>query len=792
MGTNRRDFFKQSAFLLGAAGSAHWIGQALGSGKEELRPDYRGPGIESWTNTVCRLCPGGCGIRVRQVDGQPVKIEGNPLSPINRGGLCPMGHSGLQVMFNQERLTKPIKRLGERGEGRWQPIEWDEALDLIANRLIQLQKQGAAHRLALLHQNLRGSMGQLAKHFMQAFGSPNFISAKDQWSETLPFLYLQGSAKRPAYDFEKCGIVVSFGNDFLGTEGPPAWMANIFASLRRRKDKINFIQISSRFSMTAAKADLWLPIQPGTAAALALGIAYVLIVERLYDEDYLSEYTDGFEDWTDEQGIRHQGFKSMIMREYYPEKVSQITGVAVDSIIRLARRLADNYPAIVIAGEEVREQSNGFYSQLAVHSLNALLGSLERPGGVMGQQSTYPSSLPTINEFEQTENQPRLDEYSSRWTLPFSRSLGRFLDNLRNGKPYPLDTLFIYDANPLFAQPKSTDTLKALSGIPFIVSFAPFIDETNALADLILPDQSYLEKWDLDYGIPYLPYLHAALSQPLSGPKTEARHSGDVLLQIAARIGGQVARSLPFKDYFQFIRKEVRALYDSRLGLVPESEFDEFFYAYTQDRGFRYDHPQDFEQFWQKMIASGGWFARPLTETRPRFSTTSAKFEFYSHNLRNALGPKSSDETCIPHFEPAVFVGDEESFPLHFIPFHTITLFDGAAANRPMMLEMVGYTHKVRWDSWAEMNPETASRYGLEDGDQVWIESEAGRIRTRLKLVVAALPDTVNAPIGLGHTNYGKLASGRGINPHELIQPVTSNLNGLMARQATRVRVYKV
>ena len=275
MGIKRRDFFKQSALLVSAAHSGRWASRAVAAQEKDIFQDSQKAGKETWKNTVCRLCPGGCGIRVRLIDEQPVTIAGNPISPVNHGGLCPTGHSGLQQLFHPDRISAPLKRVGEKGSGKWETISWPEALQMVAQKLLALRNQGNPHHVVFLHAGFRGSTARLVQQFMSAYGSPNVISTREENPYALPFLTMHGRNARPAYDFLNSRFILSFGKDFLGTEGPPAWMANIFSEARQphREFQTHFVQLSSRGSMISAKSDQWLPFYPVMAVPLPLVVA---------------------------------------------------------------------------------------------------------------------------------------------------------------------------------------------------------------------------------------------------------------------------------------------------------------------------------------------------------------------------------------------------------------------------------------------------------------------------------------------------------------------------------------
>lgn len=821
MSIKRRDFLKQSLFIVGAASSSKWVLNALSAGEEDILTAPSGPGIESWKISTCQLCPGGCGIRVRLIDGQPVKIEGNPGSPINRGGLCPTGHSGLQVLFNPDRIKSPLKRVGPRGSGEWQQISWAEALQTVSRKLKDLRTKNAPHHLLLLHGEVRGLLKDVFALFMKAYGSPNLISTGSGIRRPISLALMQGKTFSPAYDFANTKFILSFGNDFLGTEGPPAWMAKMFGQMRQNRKgyRVKIVQVESRFSMTAAKADKWLPVNPGTAAALALGIAYVLIIEERFDKQYIDRYTFGFEDWVDDRNQSRPGFKSLVLRDYYPEKVSQVTGISVDDIIRVARSFSENRPAIALFGKEILGQTNGLHTQMAIHSLNALVGSLGKSGGVIEQPQYFPSSLPAplLDDIAHRGLQQSRIDVSPGSPNFFDRDdLSQLIENLVSGNPYPIEVAFIYGTNPLFETPQPTRVKEALSKIHLLVSFSSFMDETAAFSDLILPDHTYLEKWDLDYGVPHIPFLHVGLSQPVVEPRFKTRHTGDIMIQLAKSLPEIGSGLQAYDSYLELLRQQIQATFHSGRGFIPSTEFEEFLFSYLLKRGFTYQKHNTFKEFWAQLIQRGSWVEFPALpiERIPRFATQTRKFEFYSleiekkfedylHSVQRSGNSAFIEElqrynlaidkaeSRLPQFVEPAFLGAKEEYPLYLKPFNTITLFNGEGANRPLLMEMVGYLHFVRWDSWAELNKKTAQNMGIREGDWIWIESTTGKLKTRAKLSETVMPGVVLLPLGLGHTAYGRYARDAGVNPNEIISLQKDPLTGQIVQHNMRVRVYR-
>ncbi|NIN99557.1 MAG: molybdopterin-dependent oxidoreductase, partial [Anaerolineae bacterium] len=232
----------------------------------------------------------------------------------------------------------------------------------------------------------------LIARFCQAYGTPNHITHNSICAAATEMAHwlTQGQRTFFGYDLESTNYLLSFGVSMLEAWRPTVRNVKAYGHMRRGelRSRLRMVQVDTRFSITAAKADEWVPIRPGTDGALALGIAYVIINEELYDKNFVARHTFGFEDWTDEEGVQHVGFKTLVLRDYVPSQVEAITGVPVETITRIAREFATTRPAVAIGDRGISMWSNGIFNQMAVHALNALVGSIDSPGGVMIQRET--------------------------------------------------------------------------------------------------------------------------------------------------------------------------------------------------------------------------------------------------------------------------------------------------------------------------------------------------------------------------------------------------------------------
>jgi anaerobic selenocysteine-containing dehydrogenase len=825
MQINRRDFLTLGGGVIaGTALSAAGVRflRQLAHGEGELA---LGTGEETWATSICQLCPGGCGIRVRSIDGWPVRIEGNPLYPLNRGGLCPKGLAGLQVLYNPDRVVGPLKRVGKRGAGQWQRIGWEEAITRVANRLQEIRQRGTPQSLAVIGGQYRGLMQTLISRFLEAFGSPNYLRTSSGCDGAATTLFVtQGMHEPMAYDLEETNYILSFGCNLLEGWWSPVRQMRAYGHFRQeRQVRGKLVQVDARLSMTAAKADAWIPIQPGTDGALALGIAYTLINEDLYDKDFVAQHTFGFDDWQDASGTTHTGYKTLILREYSPGTVSRITGVPVETIIRVAREFGNTKPAIALAGRGAMNASNGLYNGPAIHCLNALVGSIDVPGGTLVQRPVPLTPLPAV-EPDATAKQgvaaPPLD-HAKRADYPFASSvLAALPESLLSDNPYPLDTLLVYYANPLYSSPDPERWARAWDKIPFVVSFSPVIDETAMHADLILPDHTYLERWQDDPILPSVGYPLFGIRRPVVKPLYDTQHSGDVLMQIARKIGGTVADAFPWPDFHTLLRQSVEGIYQAQRGDIVGSVQEEFWYRLFQRGGIWVPSYRTFEEFWQQLIDKGGWWEPdyPYREWNRVLRTPSGTFEFYMQNLRQELHTLAQrrmgdngtaaaqelrlvldrlgitaqdDRVFLPHYEPPRFIGDAAEYPFHLNTFMPMAQSGSLTANVPFLQEILGPQVNMRWDAWLEINPRTAERLGVADNDWVWVESPLGKIKTRAKHYVGAMPNVVNMPLGLGHTALGRWAKDVGVSPNRLLQYHADHLGGLSAWFSTRVKISK-
>ncbi len=483
-------------------------------------------GEVAFTDTVCDLCPGGCGISVRKVDDRAIKIDGQSGHPVNDGGICLLGLSGLQLLYGPTRVKQPMKRVGNRGAGQWVPISWDSAIEEVAKNLNDIAAAGKANEVACIADSDRGTVPGLLNRFLQAYGSPNFIkmpASEDAYE--LAIKKMHGVSATAGFDVENADLVISFGSGIIQGWGAPVRMIKANSAWKASGAKLT--QVEPRRSITAAKADNWLPIKPGTEAILALGLAYLIVKNH-------------------SPQVGSDALKASL-EAYYPTKVADETGIDEDVIVKLAAAFARADKPLALYGKGRGATPGSVGEAMAVHTLNALVGNINMKGGVWLIDSNDTVQWPEFTRATGADG-PRVDGAGSGQYKDSKHLSSRLVQAVLTDE-YPLQALFVSKANPLYSLPDSQNVKKAFAKIPYIVSFSSYMDETAANADLILPNHNYLERLE-DVPAPKgYPEKMVLLAKPAVEPQFDTRHTGDVVMTLAGAVGGSVAEAFAWENY---------------------------------------------------------------------------------------------------------------------------------------------------------------------------------------------------------------------------------------------------
>ena len=494
----RRDFIKISSVL--TAGST--ILTSCGKGMREAMPvmvpeDQLVLGEEKWVKSVCGGCGAACGVEVRLVDGRAVKLEGQAAHPINAGRLCARGQAELQALYNPDRIRAP-----RRGG---QEATWEEALEAVAETLREALAE--PQRIVLVTRRLNGLRGRLIGEFLRALGGASHLVAEplDEAAILEANRLTCGYASHAAPDFGNANYVLSFSAPLVEAGPSPVRTQRLLAHMRQgrpgRRGKL--VQTDARFSLTAAYADEWLPLRPGTEGALALAIAHVLLRDSLVDQEFLSRHA---------QGLDH--FRQ-IVAAYSPKAVAASIGLDAgglkpERIERVAHEFAAHQPAVAVAGGSAAGHSNSLPALVAINALNALVGSYGVPGGVWFAPAESAPAAPTLAS---GDGQALLS--SARVVL-------------------------VYGANPVYEFPALP-----WGKIPFLISLSAFPDETAERAHVVLPDHTALERWESREAAGGPIGVVRSVARPALAPLYDTQDAADSLLALAARVG----KPLPYENW---------------------------------------------------------------------------------------------------------------------------------------------------------------------------------------------------------------------------------------------------
>ena len=690
------------------------------------------PGIATMKPGVCTLCAAGCGLTVRMMmadadvvrNGQAglvrihaaKKLEGIADHPVNHGGLCARGQAAIQVTYHPDRITQPLRRRGNRGQGQYDAVSWDDGIAELVSRLDGLASAGNQKSLAFVTRARHGHRAALVNRILAAYGAPSAITYElfdDRVLRRANALSF-GREQLPTIDLPNARYVLSFGADFLGTWNSPTSQGHGYGLMRQGRPGIRgmFVQVESRMSQTGANADQWVPVKPGTEGVLALGLANVIMSAKLRPASAGGRAGALIEGWS-------SGLSS-----FAPEQVEQITGVAASRVERLARELIEISPSVAVIGGAPLAHTTGLFNALAVNALNALLGSVEQPGGMF--------FTPQMNLAAAAKG--------LAGPATASPSLDRVAAGILDGSSVP-QVLILDGANPVFTSPKGWRVREALEKVPYIVSVGSFLDETAALSDLILPDHSFLEAWSEAVPESGSMVAVASVAPAAMMPLHQTRATPDVLLDVGRRLAQPL--NLPWETFEALLTETFAAL-------PSTSDFDA----------------------WTDAQEKGGWWG-----TLPAGLTTTA----------SPGGQRQPVAFAEPQFD-----GDAGQYPLHFLPYASSAFLDGSLAHLPWLQEMPDPLTSAMWSSWIEINPSTAAKLGVRDGDIVEVTSAHGTLRTAAIVSPGIAPDLVAMPMGQGHQTFTRYASGRGENPMELVGPLTEPETGSLAWAATRVRVARV
>lgn len=662
--------------------------------------------------STCGLCQTGCGVLIHMEDNNATHLEGDPDSPVNKGAICLKGLASLEYLHHPDRLKYPLRRKGDRGSGQWEQISWDEALDVVAAELTKAKTVYGPESLILMRGSFKGGyQGTHLTRFANAFGTPNIASMASVCyvPRVNANVITHGYNSVPDYEYPPACIVV-WGANMADTR-----IAEHQQTIRALQKGSKLIVIDPRRIKLSDKADVWVQPRPGSDLALALGLLNVIINEQLYDEDFVVNWTVGFDE-----------LKTHV-QDYPPEFVEQLTWVGADTIKQTARFYASAKPAIIQLGNAIDHTMNNFQTARAISILRAVTGNLGMPGGELCC-SPPGLRLPLGSaELELREKMPgeqrakRLNAKDGLLPIVFYSLPQSIVKAILHAEPYAIRAGFIQGGNMLLTYSNAQQTYHALKKLDFLVVVDMFMTPTAALADIVLPVATYLE-FDSIVAPPYYPV--AQIQQKVSQVGA-CRSDYEIVRDLAQRLG--------LAEYFW------------------ESEQQSLDYI-LEPSGLT------FEEFKNIAVLQGQKAYRK--HEKDGFQTPSGKVELYSDRLKEW----GFDPLPTHHELPETPLSAPELAKEYSLVFTSWK----AGVYRHSGGRQISSLRNTHPDPMVWIHPDTAGQQGIADGDRVYIETKRGRIRQKARLTKDIDPRVVGIDYGWWFPESG---------PQNLYEWAEANIN---------------
>jgi len=840
----RRKFIKDvsiatAATAIGLGASAHAKGEKVGAGaKKKLELDNRKLPIDAeglghwgreageWIPTCCNMCGGQSGILCHVVDGVIEKIEPNNWNPNNYsnissdffdgyteaygckegGAICAKGNAGIMQLYDPDRVKKPLKRTNpDRSPGAdpiWQEISWEQALDEIAGKMGALRDAGEAHKLIWISED--HSFTHVQGDFCTLYGTPNYGMHSNlcDVARKASFKSVMGD-DRPLADFLQSNYILLFG---WNPTSAIKWVHLPRILTRGIERGAKLVVVDPYLSDTAVKADEWISIRPATDGALALAMGHVIVRDKLYDKEFVENWTVGFVEY------------SAFVKDKTPAWAERITSVPAKTIERLAKDVARAKAACIDVWSGPGQHSNGVQGGRAIAMLGALVGGYDRPGTMItpDKKGNKHGHCDPDEKAAKTNTLPRFDEVIK---YPLGHKSGvytQMFDNLAEDKgPYKPKMMMCVFQNPMMSVPGTATVAKAISKLETLVVIDTMMSETAMLADYVLPGTSYLERYDLNTH--WVTWGCMALRQPVVAPLFGQLAEYEVVAALGRRLGlkdhegkeffmlgplsGESIKDLKnwYEDYLsneikngapamtlQELKKLPGAVWVDKKGTRYEKYRDVLGEDKIQTAWFDGDSKAEGTLIYDKPKDKDGKKIGIVVDGRPiqGFSTSSRKVEFYAKGLVDKKDALGRPVDPLPAYAQRDWTPSVD-YPFYLINWKEASHTHSRTQNNPWLLE-------IKPDNPLVMHLEAAKRLKVRTGDEVWIESPYGKVKAKVIMSRRIHPEVVGLQHGFGHTAMGRSAVGRG-TADAVLRPTKSDpLSGQAMHKECCVRISRV
>lgn len=850
MSLDRREFIKTTAATAAVASSVSILETDAQAKTGELK--YEGE-TGKWVSSTCQGCTSWCSIQGLVVDGKVIKVRGNPNSPSQR--ICPRPHLALQQVYDPDRVKTPLKRTNpKKGKGvdpMFVPISWDEAVDTIADKIMELINAGETHKFMLLRGRYTFMNETMYGTFPKLVGSPNNISHSALCAEAEKFgrYYTEGFWDYADADLDNTKYLLGWGWDGLSSNRQTPWFIKQMGGM---KDRARITTIDPRLSSTAAKSDRWLPIIPGTDGALALAIAHVILSEGRWNKEFVGDFADGHNYFISgsevptevmvEDKLVPVEFKeihthgvvawwNLELATRTPEWAQEITGIDAKTIKEVAREFAAaGSRAISWVSPGAAMQVRGAFSSMAGHALNGLVGSVDAEGGILQASSAPSAKTPDVKPYlpeniAKALKNKKIDQRGTKGFPAIKKKSGggvvtsRVAQALLDSDPYDIKVAIGYWNNFVFSSNGTQQWEDAMAKLPFYAHITTNIAEMSMFADIVLPAKMHMFE---RYGyVKNKQNMHGYLSihQPLIKSYADAKTD-------ETEVPFMIAQALAKKGYDVPLRYYQENFKDPETGKMPTTpeEFDLYavkFYTKPVWDGSS-NEKGDKINSWNELLEKGVWKTKKFKPGKKidHFKTETHKFEFFSETLKKTMSAhaekneisvdeafEAANYTCkgevsfVPHYEPAVRHGDEGKYPFIFSDHRSRLNREGRSQNTPWYYGMLDVDPGGERDKDVlKINPLDGKKLGLQDGDRIRVTSPQGSIESEVKLWEGTRPGVVLKCFGQGHWAYGRVGSEvfgakpRGGNNNDILFYDWERLSGSNPRHGglSRVKIEKI
>ena len=660
---------------------------------------------------ISKTYAAGSPIHVLTVNGNPVEALGNPDNPLSAGAINALAAPEVQMLYSPARIQQPMKKNGDKFE----PIDWDSALGLLAGKI-----KGAGRKVAAISGDETGTANEVFSGFLSGLGSKDFfIMPSEHHLAAKSWHSLMNGKGHVGFDLENSDAVLIIGPDLFDSWGPVGRNGRAFAANRPAGEeaKAMYCYAGPVQNRTAAVADLWIPVAPGNEAAFALGVAYYLL------EMGATADVDGFD-----------AFRSLVLADYTPAKVTEAIGVPAKTLKNVAKALASAKSPVIVCGSPISQGGSpaGFVAGMA---LNILLGRINKPGGVRALPE-----LPTV-----------VPGAASRADI-MAGDLVDYLLQVDGGKTPVPSVLLCYEANPRYALPQTDAMNKVLDKVSFVVSFSSFMDETAAKADLILPNPMCLERFEsleTPYGSGVVSF---SLAQPVIDPLTDSRAATDILLAVAPKLG----LDLGFETFEGVLMAKSEAVAGVGGFLSSQAAPAE---AVAQGNAPALDGDSG-----DALAAGQAWVTIETVDQ--------SKLSLAPMVLSKAAKPAGTDTLLLA-------------------PQYQLNIGSGSMATPGYNLLTIRDDELKGKDMFVAMCSETAAKTGVSQNMKVKVVGQRGEIEARVNIDETVMPGVVSAPLGLGHTAWDVFTEGKGANVSKIMTASPEPGTGAPVWTGSQVKIAK-